>query len=122
MENNGVHDPWEEYNENVKRCRTVLLCGNKIRGEWLDISKIIARKMYRPLEREKCMEYLDGKACHVYEITEFDYGIDKMLTCCNELICVYHYVCKMCYRPGGHFNPNDSDFNSDYLCEKCKIK
>lgn len=123
MEIKGVVgvNPWKEYNENVERCRTVLLCGARIRGEWIHLSKIIARKMYWPLERSRCSTFLVGKKCQIYKDSKLNLGWDGIITCSNSFGTMFHLVCKNCFRPGIHFSP-EVYFPSDYLCEKCKIK
>lgn len=121
---NDLKDPWKEYNENIERCRIVLLCGKKMGQPWSHLLKIIARMLFKPLEREKCSKYMFGKKCGCSANGCFRTPSDNwqgwILNCTSIYpevpAYIYHHVCKTCFRPGGITS------KKYYICKKCKIK
>lgn len=83
--------------------------------------------MFKPLERKKCLLYMKGKKCSIFSNGKILIGrtngwhvscrYAEGLYLCNRS----HFVCKRCFRIGGHFikmyvNPDEI---LQYLCEKC---
>lgn len=106
-----VKDPWQEYNENVKRVIFILWCGkqlDKFNEPWKDLFKIIARYVFYPLEKNVCVDYSLNKECPLHDNFilgkyELFYGAFKFYNyfyqCNAKYQGFYHGICEFCYYP-----------------------